>query len=320
MRCLVPSRQWQDEGGGYRHTVGEKAGMILVTGAAGHIGRAVCALLGDCAAPVLPLDFSLETLPPNGVCCDIRRQQEVQQLFDSYAIQSVIHAAAVLPTAFRTDPIAGADVNLNGSIHLLQQAVRVGVRRFVLVSSMSVYGSASRNRPLTEEDAAIPDEPYGGSKRSVELVGEALRSANGLEFISLRVARVIGPGARSTSSTWRSQIFGDPHNMHSVRIPFAPSAVLSLVHVEDVARMLAILIHSTRAKHSVYNTPVELWKAGELQSLVEKHVGVDVQLGHIETGGPACDGTRFALEFNFRIRGLEDRLSKRGEGSRSQDI
>jgi nucleoside-diphosphate-sugar epimerase len=281
--------------------------MILVTGAAGHIGRAVSASLRNCQTPVLPVDILRETLQIGGVRCDLRRQDEIAQLFESHAIDGIIHAAAVLPTAFGSDPIAGAETNLNGSIHLLQQAVHVGVRRFVFVSSMSVYGSIAQNPALTEDISAIPDEPYGGTKRAIELVGEALQRSNGLEFISLRVARVIGSGSKSRSSPWRSQIFERPATVKSIRIPFAPNVVLSLVHVDDVAQMLTLLARKQRVEHSVYNTPVELWNVADLKAVVENHVGVAVELGY-ESGGPCCDGTRFAREFGFQVRGLEDRL------------
>ena len=59
--------------------------------------------------------------------------------------------------------------------------------------------------------------------------------------VSLRIARVIGPGIKKTASPWRSRIFEAPPRDDSVQIPYAPEALLSLVHVEDVARMLVML-------------------------------------------------------------------------------
>jgi len=282
---------------------------ILVTGAAGHIGQAVCAALQQDVIRVLPVDIAVDLLPAGGMGCDLRRQEEVARLFEGHSIGMVIHAAAILPSAFHSVPIAGVESNLSGSIHLLRHAVRSGVRRFVFLSSMSVYGSRDRGRALREDDDVIPDEPYGSSKRAIESIGETLRRSRDLDFISLRVARVVGSGARNTSSLWRSQIFQGLGNRQSIHIPFASDAVLSLVHVDDVAQMLKILLHTNHIEHSTYNTPVELWTTGELKSLIQKYVSVDVQLGDVATAGPACDGSRFAKEFNFRVRGLEDRLS-----------
>jgi len=192
----------------------------------------------------------------------------------------------------------------------MRQAVNARVKRFVLASSLSVYGSFPTPRPLTEDDPARPDEPYGASKRVVELVGEALASKREIEFVSLRIARVIGLGVKKTSSPWRSQIFEPASGDYSmIGIPFAPRAVLSLVHVEDVARMLIILAEKSAVQSTVYNTPVELWEARGLKEVIEEVRSRRVELGPAgASSGPTCDGSRFTREFGIQIRGLRERL------------
>jgi nucleoside-diphosphate-sugar epimerase len=165
-------------------------------------------------------------------------------------------------------------------------------------------------RPLTEDDPAVPDEPYGASKRVVELVGETLAGGNAIEFVSLRIARVVGLGIKKTSSPWRSQIFESYSGSDSMQIPFAPEAVLPLVHVEDVARMLITLADKPVVRSCIYNTPVELWEARRLKEVVEEVRGVRVELGQdTDLGGPICDGVRFAREFGLQVRELRERLS-----------
>jgi nucleoside-diphosphate-sugar epimerase len=163
---------------------------------------------------------------------------------------------------------------------------------------------------LTEHDPAVPDEPYGASKRVIELVGETLASGRAIEFVALRIARVIGLGIKKTSSPWRSQIFEPSSQGDSIKLPFAPEAVLSLVHVEDVARMLITLAEAPEVRSSIYNTPVELWDARRLKEVIEEVRGIRVELGQGgTTGGPICDGSRFAGEFGVQLRGLRERLS-----------
>jgi len=125
---------------------------------------------------------------------------------------------------------------------------------------MSVYGSSPSRRALTEDDQTMPDEPYGMAKRVVEVIGETLAKRGAIEFISLRIARVVGPGIKKTSSPWRSQIL-EPLPLAAIHIPFAPEATLSLVHVEDVARMLVILADTAEVLSLAYNTPVETYEA-----------------------------------------------------------
>ena len=188
----------------------------------------------------------------------------------------------------------------------MRQAVDAQVKRFVFASSMSVYGSSFTPRPLTENDPAVPD---GAAKRVVELVGESLASGQAIEFVSLRIARVIGAGIKKTSSPWRSQIF-EPAGHDSIQIPFAPEAVLSLAHVEEVARMLVALAETSEVRSSIYHTPVEMWKARHLKERVEEVRGVRVELGGDRAhGGPPCDGSLFARDFGFKLLGLRERLS-----------
>jgi nucleoside-diphosphate-sugar epimerase len=286
-------------------------GVVIVTGAGGHIGREVCRLLRTAGTKFLAVDVDPGTTREL-MECDLRLKNHVSRLFQSHPVRAVIHLAAILPSAFHSNPLAGVDVNLSGCFELMRQAVNAQVKRFVFASSMSVYGSSFTPRALTEDDQAVPDEPYGASKRVVELVGETLGSGQAIEFVSLRIARVIGPGIKKTSSPWRSQIF-EPSSRHdSIQIPFAPEAALSLVHVEDVARMLVILAETSEMRSSIYNTPVDAWEARHLKEVIEEVRGVRVELGRDGFhGGPLCDGSRFAEEFRFQLRGLRERLSDR---------
>jgi len=282
--------------------------FVIVTGAGGHIGHEVCHLLKTTGNDFLGVDVDAGT-SSDLIQCDLRLKNQVASLFQLHPVRAVIHLAGILPSAFHSDPLAGGDVNLGGSFELMREAVKARVKRFVFASSMSVYGSAGPPRPLCEEDPAIPDEPYGASKRVVELVGETLAKGQALEFVSLRIARVVGPGIKKTSSPWRSQIFERASRPNSIQIPFAPGVVLSLVHAEDVARMLVTMVEKLEMRSSIYNTPVETWDVRHLKEVIEEVRGIRVQLGDGAQGGPLCDGRRITEEFGFQAPGLRERLA-----------
>ena len=281
--------------------------VILVTGADGHIGREVCRSLRGTKKQVLPVDVnSRESV----LSCDLRRRDEIAGLFERHAISAVIHLAGMLPGALHADPLAGAYVNLSGSVELMRQAALRPVQRFVFGSSMSVYGSVARSKPVTERDPAVPDDLYGAAKRAVELLGEEVARQHGMEFVALRIARVVGPGIKKTSSPWRAQILDGSVTTETIQVPFSPNAKLSLVHVEDVAIMLRLLAERG-GKHTVYNTPAEIWEAGNLKKAVEQARQVRVELADGGSqGGPVCDGGRFEREFGFKLRGLRERLAE----------
>jgi UDP-glucose 4-epimerase len=285
---------------------------VLVTGASGQIGSRLIALLRAAGHHVVAT--ALDADASAGIeRCDLRKSDEVAQLFASRSIRKVVHLAAVLPTAFRADPIAAAEVNLVGTLNVLREAVEHAVNRFVFGSSLSVYGSSPCSRALNERDPAAPDEPYGAAKRAVELVGENLARV-GFSFVALRIARVVGPGAKSPASAWRSQVCetGAPSGDRQITLPFAPTAYISLVHVDEVARMLQLLMEASDSRRPIYNGPAEVWETQRLAHLVQEVRRARVCTGDAE-GGPVSDGSLFSEDFGFRLRGLADFLNRRVE-------
>lgn len=283
-------------------------GTILVTGACGQIGQELCKVLRSVGREFLGVDSDRNNTSEI-LKCDLTSQSDLLRIFRSYPIRAVVHLAAILPSAFEADPLLGADVNLRASCELLKQAAAAHIKRFIFASSMSVYGTLPTNRPMMEEDRAAPDDPYGAAKLAVELIGQTLGREKTFEFVALRIARVVGPGIKKSSSPWRSQIF-EANRQDSVSIPFAPEAVLSLVHVQDVAQMLFTLIETPAMSSFVYNTPVELWEAGQLKQAIAELRGIRVELGPARFhGGPICNGSRFAREFGFQLKDLRKRLS-----------
>lgn len=281
------------------------SGVILVTGASGHVGSELCRSLRATEYKFLPIDVIPDE--SRGVIgCDLQIKSDVSRLFELHPIRAVVHLAGMLPSACRNDPISAAAVNLGGSVELMRQALNAGVKRFVFASSMS--GSAAARRAFTGDDPPAPDELYGSLKRAVELIGEALTGTSSFEFVSLRIARVIGPRIKQTSSPWRALIFDAATRTEPIRIPFAPDAKLSLVHVEDVARMLLILTTSTRVKHRAYNSPAETWEARALKLTLEEF-SRRADLDGSDDGGPMPEGSRFMREFGFHPQALRERLS-----------
>jgi nucleoside-diphosphate-sugar epimerase len=271
--------------------------VVLVTGAAGQVGTTLVRHLRSTGHDVLPSDIrtSLFTEP---VHCDLRSDRDVIQLFEKHRFSAIVHLAAVLPTAFRSDPLIGGAVNLSGTLRLLKATVDSSVRRFVFGSSVSVYGNSPRP-PCSETADPSPDESYGASKLAIEKILEQVTAAHSMETVSLRIARVLGPGAKNTGSPWRSQIFERPSpSSDRLTISFAPEAKLSVIHVEDLARALRMLIEVPNLPRPIYNAPAELVRADEIKRLAERVNGWQMSLGNLH-GGPEIDSTGFIKDFQF---------------------
>jgi UDP-glucose 4-epimerase len=149
----------------------------------------------------------------------------------------VYHLAAQISVSRSTqEPAFDARTNIEGSINILQQCVRTGVRRIVYASSAAVYGEPP-SLPLREDQVVFPLSPYGISKYVVEYYLYYERQAHGVEYVALRYGNVYGPRQ-------------DPHGeagvvaIFSQRLLDGKEAVIygdglqtrDFVYVEDVAR------------------------------------------------------------------------------------
>lgn len=128
---------------------------------------------------------------------DLRDEGGIEKIFREERIDIVAHLAAragVRPSV--QDPVLYADVNIRGTIHLLEACRKRGVHRFVLASSSSVYGNNSKV-PFSEEDPVNnPISPYAATKKAGELLGYTYHHLHGIDVACLRYFTVYGPRQR----------------------------------------------------------------------------------------------------------------------------
>ncbi len=293
----------------------QQSNPVLVTGGRGFIGRAVIELLQRSGYGVVSLDAAPPTSSPSRheVACDLTDANELQRVFATEQVGGIIHLAAILPTAAQLEPARATRVNVEGSLHLLEMAQRFGVRRIVLGSSLSVYGTCPADQVVSETDRAAPEDLYGAAKLYVEHLGAAYCRSYGLEFVSLRIGRVVGSGAQSASSAWRSQIFELLATRHAAEItlPYVGSERILLVHVEDVAKMLVALLQAACPAHSLYNAACESVIVADLKREVERlNPNISVKLGEAQAlGNPRLlDSSRFGQEFSVQTLPIFEQL------------
>jgi nucleoside-diphosphate-sugar epimerase len=297
---------------------------VLVTGARGFIGRAVRKLLQRSGYSVLALDQP-ETAAPGTdhfslgpeIGMDITDREQLRSLFHAWPIAAIVHLAAILPTMAQREPARATQVNVGGSLNLLEMARQFGARRFIFGSSLSVYGTCPAEQVVTEMDRAAPEDLYGAAKLYVEQLGETYRQAHGLEFVSLRIGRVVGPGARSATSAWRSEIFEHlgTATPAEIEIPYAEAERILLIHVEDVAEMFLKLLQAQRAAHGIYNAACESLVVGDLRRELERlNRRLRVKLGgEPVVGNPRqVEWSRIAGEFGVRVVPMFERLASAG--------
>jgi nucleoside-diphosphate-sugar epimerase len=170
---------------------------ILVTGANGFVGTALCATLrargssvvAACRRASEPAHTSVGELDAN---TDWRAALT--------GCDRVIHLAArvhVMADA-SADPMAAyRSVNVDATLALARQAAAAGVRRFVFVSSVKVNGEATTARPFGAADTPAPVDPYGQSKLEAELALRQLAAGTAMDVVIVRPPLVYGPGVKA---------------------------------------------------------------------------------------------------------------------------
>jgi nucleoside-diphosphate-sugar epimerase len=172
---------------------------VLLTGAGGFIGRALCVEAVARGTAVRGASRSQSGLPKgveNVVIGSIGGSTDWGAVLNGCNV--VIHLAArvhVMQDA-NVDPLAEyRRVNVLGTLNLAQQAAKSGVRRFVFISSIGVNGAATAQKPFTSDDQAQPHSPYAQSKYEAELELQDLAAKTGMEVVIIRPPLVYGPGA-----------------------------------------------------------------------------------------------------------------------------
>ncbi len=172
---------------------------VLVTGGAGFIGSHVVDALRARGHAVVVVD-NLSTGRRANLPADVRvypldiRDPQLAEVFAQERPEAVCHHAAQVDVRRSVaDPLLDADVNVRGSLNVLECARRSGVRRLVYASTGgAVYGEPDY-LPVDEAHPVRPLSPYGASKHIVEHYLFMYRHNYGLEYVVLRYPNVYGP-------------------------------------------------------------------------------------------------------------------------------
>ena len=172
---------------------------ILVTGGAGFIGSHVTDTLIAAGHQIVVLD-DLSTGNRANLNPAARfhegdiRDAQLAKLFEAEHFEVVVHQAAkasVLESM--ANPIHYADVNILGSINLLEQSRKFGVRKFIYASTGGAAYGIVDQLPVPETQPVNPLDPYGASKHAVEHYLYLYRANYGLQYTVLRYPNVYGP-------------------------------------------------------------------------------------------------------------------------------
>jgi UDP-glucose 4-epimerase len=171
---------------------------ILVTGGTGFIGSHLVDTLIAKGHTVAVLDdlsgSTLSYLNPKATFyqCDIRNFNKLKKIMGEYQPSVIYHLAAnAAESKAQFSPVDITSRNYDGAIKTLTAAINNGLKRFVFVSSIAVYGQ--QQTPFLESTLPIPEDIYGVSKLAFEQSLKILSEVHGFEFVIARPHNVYGP-------------------------------------------------------------------------------------------------------------------------------
>jgi nucleoside-diphosphate-sugar epimerase len=222
---------------------------ILVTGASGFVGRAVCerALSFGMKVRGSHRSPSSQALVPPGVekvqIPSIDRDTDWSLALAG--VSEVIHLAGrvhITEDTARDPLVAYREVNTSGTERLARAAAAAGVKRLVYVSTIKVNGERTVSAPFTEADAPRPEDAYAISKWESEQALHRIGTESGLEIVILRPPLVYGRGVGANFIRL----------LHLVRrcipLPFASvSNRRSLISVKNLADAILTSVTHPRA-------------------------------------------------------------------------
>jgi len=181
----------------YSHTQRSLPETVLVTGANGFVGRAICSQALAAGMRVRGATRSGHDLPDGVQAVTVPNiDGETSWTHTLTRCTSVVHCAARVHVMAETaaNPLTEfRRVNVLGSVNLARQAAAAGVRRFVFISSIGVNGAVSFQKPFTTQNREAPHSPYAVSKHEAELRLQELATETGMDVVIIRPPLVYGP-------------------------------------------------------------------------------------------------------------------------------
>lgn len=230
---------------------------VLVTGATGVVGSALCAELLRAGAEVVALrrgerPRSALALDGTEARCtviegDVCDEPLLTATLREHGCAAAFHLAAQpLTRGAAGSPRTTFEVNVAGTWTLLESCRAAGVDRIVVASSGAVYGAAPA--PHDEATPLLASEPYAASKAAADLAALAYAQAFGLGVATARLANVYGPGDLNESRLIPAAIAAALAGRAPVlRSPAGTRR--DLLHADDAARALLAIADLLAAGH-----------------------------------------------------------------------
>ncbi len=240
---------------------------ILVIGA-GLVGSQVARVLVDQGETPVLMDSAAQTAAIGQIVSldavkiisgDILRPLSIVQAINDHAISGIVHTAAnpMLTLGAQTDPYSAINLNIMGTVNVLEAARVTGIER-VVVSSSNVLnhflaGGNGQDEPVSEEAWPRPTTFYSATKQAIESLGLNYAKWCGVEFAGIRYGAVFGPwsgaGGGGPSNVVRTAL----RNLMAGEEAVVPAGTMEWVYSKDAGRGTVLALRAAELGTAIFN-------------------------------------------------------------------
>ncbi len=256
---------------------------ILITGALGQIGTELTAsLCQKYGAENVIISDIRDEVPENlsgGIYeqLDILNKEKMEDLLLKHKIDSVFHMAALLSATGEKNPQMCWDVNMNGTINLLDLGVKHKLNKIFVPSSIAVWGNGIPLDDTPQESVLRPTTMYGVTKVAAEAVCNYYQQKFGLDIRGLRYPGIISsetlPGGGTTD--YAVEIFYEAIKRSKYSCFLDADATLPMMYMSDCVRGTIELMEADLDNlnyHADYNIAAVSFSPSELAEEIKKYI------------------------------------------------
>jgi len=262
----------------------KKPKKILVTGSVGQIGSELTLELRQRFGAENVIATGRKTPPSQELLdsgpfhyIDVTNKETVEEIVKKYRIDTVIHMSALLSAVGEKNPQLCWDVNMNGTINILELGLKYKMARIIIPSSIAVWGAGVPLDNTPQETVLKPSTMYGVTKVCGELLCDYWVRKFGLDIRGLRYPGIISyvtpPGGGTTD--YAVAIYYEAVDKGSYTCFVREDTRLPMMYMPDCINATIQLMEADFAKlkhHSDFNLASMSFSAGELAAEIRKHI------------------------------------------------
>lgn len=272
----------------------------LVTGANGFIGAWILKILLERGDHVTTLDLTeehhrIDSLFDQGdiadaheriqpILGDVSDLEVVRTAVHKAQPERIIHLAGLQVPACRADPVAGARVNVGGTLNIFEAAREAGVGNVTYASSAAVYGPAPADHAVREDEYVAPMTHYGVFKKANEGAAQIYWNDNSIASAGIRPLTVYGTGrdrglTSAPTTAMKAALLG-----MAFELPF--TGPTDFLHVEDAAHAFITCADEITDGAHVFNIAGESTTIDACIDLIDQALP-ESRRGQLSSSGPA---------------------------------